>query len=389
VASETPALRPLSVAEILDAAFRLYRRRFVPLVTIAAVVYVPLGIVQAVLVGLFLGSVMKTPTPGQDLFGFSTPMIVGAAGGGLLLYGLWLIGYAIVYAALAVAISRSYLGAEVRPADAYAQVTRNIGPLLVTWLIVGLITFLGFLLCVIPGVYAAVALSFAWPLVVLEGLGPGAAVNRSAELVKGYWWRVFGTMLLFGLIVAVIQAAVSMPFGIAFAVLGAAGAPGLAQGLQQLVSTLLGMLLLPLTMTGLVILYYDLRVRKEAFDLQLMADQIGSRLGVEAKLPAAEGPVAPAAAGPIFDERPTGEGPAAPAMSEDLPPPPEQAYQEAELDVSPQESWSETELPPPPGAEAPAEAPEPAGGAPEVEGPEEREAEPEAGDEPADGDSLY
>ena len=58
MASETPALRPLSVAEILDAAFRLYRRRFVPLVTIAAVVYVPLGIVQAVLVGLFLGSVM-------------------------------------------------------------------------------------------------------------------------------------------------------------------------------------------------------------------------------------------------------------------------------------------------------------------------------------------
>jgi hypothetical protein len=270
----------LSVAEILDGAFSLYRRNFASLISIAAVVYVPLGVVQAVLAAALWGTIMRPATNPSGPA--DAALLTGAAMGGIVFGGLWIVGYALVYAALAVAISHEYLGHEIRLGDAYAQVISRIGPLLLAWIIVALAVAAGVILCVIPGIYFAVALSFASPVVVLEGLGPSAAVGRSHQLVSGYWFRVFGTLLLFSLIVAVIQIAVVFPFGLLFGVV--LGASALGQALHQFVSMLASMVLLPLTMTGLIVLYYDLRVRKEAFDLQLMVEQIGSQLGVGSKV---------------------------------------------------------------------------------------------------------
>ncbi|MCX7599016.1 MAG: hypothetical protein N2512_09145 [Armatimonadetes bacterium] len=318
MASQPPILRPLSIAEILDTAFRLWQRNFGTLVSIAAVVYVPLAVVQVVLVALVAGvsaGAAAAGPAGMPVLGKG--MAAGAIGGALLIAAVGAIGVALVYAALAVAVSRYYLGRPVTVGDAYACVVPRLGPLLATWFLVFLAVAVGTLLCVIPGIYLGVVFAFAWPLVVLENRGPSDAMSRSQQLVSGYWGRVFLTMLLLSLIVVVIQWAVATPANLLGQSVLGKGILGLA--FTQLVGAAAQMVLLPLSVTGLIVLYYDLRVRKEAFDLQLLATEIGPKVGVPA--PAAvpgKPPSAPPAEGPPTEGLPT----VPPGVSEELPPAP-------------------------------------------------------------------
>jgi hypothetical protein len=293
MAGEPQVLRPLSTAEVIDVAFRLYRRHFPHLLAIAALVYVPLGILEALLLTtLFtnIGQLEGVVTHGGSPPPLSLPQVAGLAAGGSALGLLWLLSYVLVYAALAVAISRQYLGEQMSVGEAYRQVMPALLPLILTGLAVSLIVGVGIVFCILPGLYLAVLYAFTWPAVVLERRGVIEALRRSQELVSGHWGRVFGTMLLLSLIVFVIQAAVQVPLGLLITVL--LGQSSVGQALAQLLSTLTSMVLLPLTMTGLIVLYYDLRVRKEGFDLQLLADQL------------AEGRVVPPAAGAAQAEAP-------------------------------------------------------------------------------------
>lgn len=59
---------------------------------------------------------------------------------------------------------------------------------------------LGLLFLLLPGIYLAVAFAFATPVAVFEGLGGGAALRRSRELVKGQWWNVFVALVAIGFV---------------------------------------------------------------------------------------------------------------------------------------------------------------------------------------------
>ncbi len=304
MAAQAPLLRPLSIAEIIDAAFRLYRRHFGRLVAIAAVVYVPLAIIEALLAAVLLSTATRMPQgAGQPPTG-----LLAGMGIGMLVIGLLaMIGYMLAYAAMTVAISREYLGQDITPGEAYQQVIPSLGTLIVTAILVAVVVGIGMMLCIIPGVYLAVALTFAIPVVVLEGLGATAALSRSMELVRGYWLRVFGTMFLLGLIVGLIQMAILWPVNMIVVAGISHSSPAAGQAISQLVNTLASMVLFPLSMTGLIVLYYDLRVRKEGFDLQLMTQQIGAKLGVAP-------PPQPPSTGPELPPAQQGES--------ELPPPP-------------------------------------------------------------------
>ena len=313
MATHAPLLRPLSIAEIIDAAFRIYRRNFGRLVAVAAVVYVPLAIVEAILMAVIVGSASHMPAGGQ----MPTGLVAGAGIGAALVGILAMIGYMLAYAAMTVAISRTYLGQDITPGEAYQIVMPSLGSLILTAILVTIVISIGFMLCLIPGIYLAVALSFAIPVVVLEGLGATAAMGRSMDLVRGYWLRVAGTMVLLGLIVGVIQMAILWPLNMIVVGGLAKASPAVAQAVSQIINALASMVLFPLSMTGLVVLYYDLRVRKEGFDLQLMTQQIGTKIGYTGPPPA--GPAAPTAGAP---QPPAGESTLPPPPGSQLPPPP-------------------------------------------------------------------
>jgi hypothetical protein len=263
-----PSLAPMNMADIIDAAVRLYRRNFAVFLGIIAVVYVPMGIFTVFMsysVAQLAQQTGDNPTSAPwELLGTVGVMYVG-----LIL--LSMIAVPISQGALSVAVSRRYLGYPASVADAYGTIGARWGPLIATVLLVGLAATVGMLFCLVPGIYLGVMWIFVTPIIAIEGRPALEALTRSWNLVGGEFWRVFGTYFLLSMLVALIGGAVSWPaYGLIFLLLGEHQA-ALAQAIGSGISTAVSIIVQPVAITGLVLLYYDLRVRKEGFDLQILA----------------------------------------------------------------------------------------------------------------------
>lgn len=75
----------------------------------------------------------------------------------------------------------------------------KVVPFFLTCLLMGLLTLVGFVLLIVPGIYLAVALSFSIWFVVLEGIDGTDALKKSKELVQGRWFAVFGRWVVVGI----------------------------------------------------------------------------------------------------------------------------------------------------------------------------------------------
>ena len=128
------------------------------------------------------------------------------------------------------------------------------------------------LLLIIPAAVFAVIVFytrwlFAAPIVILERLGPVAALRRSWRLVRGSTGRVFGITVLVGLITGILSTAVSALLSVATQF----GDDTLRLILNQLTTLLADVVILPISLIVIVLLYYDLRIRREAFDIEMLA----------------------------------------------------------------------------------------------------------------------
>jgi len=246
-------LRPLSVGEILDVSFTLYRRHFATLGTVAVVCS---GL--PVLLSLY----------------------IEASGGVLRNLSLTLVYYvaftvlsSIATAATVFVVSASYLGQPLNAAGALMRATPLLGRLIVCSLLLAIVVGFGFLFFMIPGIVLLCGLVLAFPSLVLEpGSSPTGALSRSWSLTRGSRWRMLGLLatLLILLYVPIVAlgaiATVALPSG---------GAGSLTPGLVTLaVVGVLQMLLYPLLYCVLTVAYYDLRVRKEGFDLEVLASTL-------------------------------------------------------------------------------------------------------------------
>lgn len=271
-----PILRPLNLADLLDQAVSLYRRNFAVFAGITAVVYIPVGIVQ-MSVGYLSGSLRQGMPQHAGQLPWTQMGGLGIAWLGLLLVSL--LAIPLGQGALAIAVSRRYLGEPVTVADAYQAVGNRWGPLILTVLVLGLAAFAGVLLCVIPGIYLGILWVFASPVVVLEGAtGPVEAAKRSGQLVGDQWWHCFATYMVLSLLVYAISQAIIVPVSLAAIVGLMKSDPALAQAINQGLSAAASILVQPVLTVGLVLLYYDMRVRREGFDLELLAQALGTTL---------------------------------------------------------------------------------------------------------------
>lgn len=253
--------RPRSASELVDASFQVLRRGYLPLVTIMAIAYVPWLIVVMVLTRvMLLGAGDIAGRLGQT---FALTMVL--AGGALV----W---FALIDGAMTVAAAEGYLG---RPADigvALRRMLSNAGSLLVAAILRTLLMAVGLGLLFVPGIYFW-ARYFAAPIVVvLERRGPLAAMGRSSALTSGEKWRVLRTLALVWGIYFVIGFALQIVTG-AFGAGSDPRSPSFM--IAQVVSAVFTVLTYPLVSVAQTLLYYDLRIRKEGFDLEMMAADLG------------------------------------------------------------------------------------------------------------------
>jgi hypothetical protein len=125
-----------------------------------------------------------------------------------------------------------------------------------------------------------VRFSLASPALMLEKRGVTKSMSRSARLVRGSWWRVFGILLLAGVIANIISAIVVIPFTFIAAAFSGGGISGLLNSgtgdlgwtfliISGVGSVIGSMITYPINAGVTVLLYIDQRIRREALDLEL------------------------------------------------------------------------------------------------------------------------
>ncbi len=268
-------LRPLSLGEILDRTFSLYRRHFLLFLVITVLPY--LLIPACILLSSLLPAAMTTTTVGAAQPRPSVPFIFMVLAIVVVLPAV-LIGLGICFLAQGAsvyAVSELYFGRTTTIAACLRRVRGRILNLFGVALLNGLAVVGAFLLFVIPGVWLGCRLITCIPAALLENLGPGDALSRSFRLTKGSAGRAFVIYLLFfvlfymGLLISIFSVAIAT--GAFTRDSATAGSSGFLVG-----EFLALVLVTPFLSIATTVFYYDLRVRKEALDLQLMMNPGGT-----------------------------------------------------------------------------------------------------------------
>lgn len=232
-------LRARSAGEILDMAFQIYRTRWTAMATATAVLVLPLILVEAVAPLEILGFV--------DLLGN--------------------LFFLAASAAVVVIASGAYMGTEVDGITAVKKVGSRFGSVWGAAIIQGVVVGIGFLLLIVPGIIF-IAWTFAMQqAVMIEGQSAGEAFDRSRELARGHLKHILLTSVLATLIVLV--GAMGLGVMVEMALSG--------ERMVLIVMNLAMIAINPIAAVVGTVLYYDLRIRKEAFDVKILADRLAEQ----------------------------------------------------------------------------------------------------------------
>jgi hypothetical protein len=244
--------RPMGIGEILGTAFQLYRRHWRTLLAIAAVVVVPLTLLQ-----YLFGDLVRTQgeTTRNGVVETAT-WSVGIAGLLAALAGILM--YLVLTGAITRAVAAEVAGEDPSVEQSYRFGFHRLGSVLLVSVLVGLAIIGGLILFVIPGIYVGVRLCVSIEALVVEGRRGTEAMGRSWSLVGGHWWHAFFTLLVAALLTGIVNAVITAPFG---------ATNWFVQGVAAAVATVVT---LPYGVLVGVLLYLDLRARKERLSLEAL-----------------------------------------------------------------------------------------------------------------------
>ena len=256
----TTALRPLSTGELLDRTFSLYRSHFGLFIGIFSLPHLVVLAFQCVGLGL-----QPSGPPLANIFA-RLPWIYGA------MFLTWIVG-AVSQAATVVAVSEVHLDRPASVMDSFLRLKGQVLSVIGLSLLVGLAAGAACMALLVPGIYLFVMWSLAVPAKVLESKGVLDAMSRSSDLTQGRRWRIFVIGLLFFVLSIVVNQLLQWPINLLTGMNGDITLQRVATGWQvaSLGATFISQCLVgPLATIAFSLVYYDERVRKEAFDLQLM-----------------------------------------------------------------------------------------------------------------------
>jgi len=253
-------IRHLSVGGVLDQAFSIIKDHFGLLLSICAILFVPISLV----IGLASVAVLPEPpppgaTPEQQMEYF---VEVSESGGGILgiaNIALALIVLPVTNAAIIDAVARFYLGQQTTAGESIKYAFSRLLPLIGTSILVGIVVFLGFLACIIPGILFLLWYSLVTHVIVIEGISGTDAMSRSKDLVRGN----IGTLIILGLLLGVINIGIMLGAGLISEPYVSAVLTTLAQALTTIVGS-----------AAMVVFYFSCRCDHEDFDLEHLANSI-------------------------------------------------------------------------------------------------------------------
>lgn len=231
-------LRPRTAVELIDASFQFLRENFATLFTAVFIAFIPVAVMGYV----------SAANPGDSMLSLLariTDWVFTSAG----------------QAAAIIIVAKRYLGEDITPADALRAVSKRLGTVLWVSFLYGFGIGIGLILLVFPGIWVAVTYFAGMAAAMVEGTGASDSLERSKELTKGSKLRIFGIFVVSYLVYLIAAAFLG---GIAGAIFG------LTAG--TLIGTLLLACIYPFIAVLATLLYFDLRIRREGLDLDLMLD---------------------------------------------------------------------------------------------------------------------
>lgn len=286
----------MTLGDILDGAFKLYRGTFAQVAVAVIVVFGVLQLVSALSLQTFESGFRFDPDATPQSLGDVFP--IGALVALVVTTLVTLLVTPFVNGAVTWIAARHDLGDDPSWTDAYRAAGRRFGSLLGATLLTALLALvlfalatlavgipvvlvaeastagaviLGLLGVVLVGLPLALLVAAIFyvivPVIVLEDVGPVGALRRSYRLLRPQLFRVVGIVLVAGLLVGIVQAVVAG----AFAALSFVAGP-----LSWLVDTIGGtaaqVVALPVAANVALLLYIDARIRREGFDIELLAE---------------------------------------------------------------------------------------------------------------------
>jgi hypothetical protein len=239
-------LQPHTLGSIIRSSFAIYFGNFLTVFIIYAIPLIPLQLIR----------IAATATD-EPPVAIAIVFILLETMAGIL----------VIFPAT-IAVSEVCLGMKPTVARSYSRAFASPGRLIGTYLLQMLVIIGGLLLLVIPGIIFSVWYFFVGPVVLVESLSGKAALRRSRELGKDYYLRNFGVYFVVVLIVIVAN-------GIIGAIVGA-----LVGGLSGSRALMLSLIMIstdlvtPIFLVAIVLLYYDMRARKEGYGAAQLSEDL-------------------------------------------------------------------------------------------------------------------
>lgn len=294
-------LRPLGVAERLDAAIKSYFATFAQMVRVLALIAVPFGVLQGIIAyssGQYSQNSLTTTQPDGTVV-LNTGAVWTRLAGDMSSIVMSSVVTTIAITTVALIVGAWYVGSPVGWRDALRRSVRRL-PSSLAFLVLKLLLLCGLIAAVVaPTLAAAVAhvvpiavlvgifgslaafATFLWldtswkatvPSIMLEDLRVFSAMRRSYRLVKGAWWSVFGTVFLASVLVSVVSGFFSV--GLVGVIVSGNHSATVVIIVAAITSVAQLIVLTPFSAAVNVVIAIDLRVRKEGLDLELLARQV-------------------------------------------------------------------------------------------------------------------
>lgn len=264
-------LRPLSLGEILDRTFSLYRNNFLLFVGIAAIpqlLVLALHLATTILPFVAQNSPVRALTSGNAVAFLVVTALVGVV--------VYIVAYLFAQGGTVFAVSELYLGRKTSIMGSMKLMRGHVLVLLGVVILSSIAIGLATLLLIIPGIWLACRFIVCAPAALLEDLGPGDSLSRSFQMTQDNAGRSFVIYLLYFVLIYAATFCLTFPFTIAAGM--SAHNPSAAR--MWLITSHFGeflgtVLVTPILTIATAVYYYDLRVRLEAFDLQMMLNSLG------------------------------------------------------------------------------------------------------------------
>ena len=244
--------RPRSASELVDATVQLMRGDYLQYVMLMGIAYVPLLLLLVFIARL--GAVDTT-----------------AGLGAIVLLVIAMVWFTVIDGVMTVAASERYLGREVDVMGALRQASQRVGALLYASTMKWVAIIIGTVFLIVPGLYFLARFFAASQVVVLEGVGGSRALARASELSDGLKGHILKTLFL----VLIIYFGLQIGWSIVLAMLlGSQPTEGVVMIAQQLLGFVFTILVYPFVSIAQTLLYYDARIRREGYDIELMAREL-------------------------------------------------------------------------------------------------------------------